>query len=349
MELGENRYFLSVARREEFTVAEQPLVQQWRKQWWWWGGRESSKSSEWGPFLFQFRKMAKIGRWTEKEKRDSLLACLRGKAITYIQTKPKYFRTSYESLKSLLEQRYGMTELPATARRQLSSMKQEEGDTLEDFADRVIGKTGEGYLGVPEETLQVLATEAFLRGCRDRNAAYAASERKPETLCKAVEEMRDAAANLKAFNRGSLTARQVTFVTQKMSSGVPEKDGKAGETRTTSCHRNRWVWWNIWLSYSPRIWEATLEYPAALRQQHQGVGRDHHRQPGVNATSVGNQGTFHENASKSLCATTVARRVISPGSVPRREALLRHPGTRAADLKIHLQERVKTVERVGVI
>ena len=170
------------------------------------------KSSEWGPFLFQFRKMAKIGRWTEKEKRDSLLACLRGKAITYIQTKPKYFRTSYESLKSLLEQRYGMTELPATARRQLSSMKQEEGETLEDFADRMIGKTGEGYLGVPEETLQVLATEAFLRGCRDRNAAYAASERKPETLCKAVEEMRDAAANLKAFNRGSLTARQVTFV-----------------------------------------------------------------------------------------------------------------------------------------
>ena len=76
----------------------------------------------------------------------------------------------------------------------------------------MIGKTGEGYLGMPEETLQVLATEAFFRGCRDRNAAYAASERKPETLCKPVVEMRDAAANLKAFNRGSLTARQVPFV-----------------------------------------------------------------------------------------------------------------------------------------
>ena len=170
------------------------------------------KSSEWGPFLFQFRKMAKIGRWTEKEKRDSLLACLRGKAITYIQTKHKYQRSIYESLKCLLEQRYGMTELPATARRQLSSMKQEEGETLEDFADRVMGKTGEGYLGVSEDTLQVLATEAFLRGCRDKNAAYAASERRPETLCKAVEEMRDVAANIKAFNRGSLMARQVTFV-----------------------------------------------------------------------------------------------------------------------------------------
>ena len=81
------------------------------------------KSNEWGPFLFQFRKMAKIGRWTEKEKRD----CLCGKAITHIDTKPKYFRTSHESLKNLLKQRYGMTELPVTARRQFSSMKQEEG------------------------------------------------------------------------------------------------------------------------------------------------------------------------------------------------------------------------------
>ena len=40
------------------------------------------KSSEWGPFIFQFRKLAKAGHWTEKEKRDGLLACLRGKAIT---------------------------------------------------------------------------------------------------------------------------------------------------------------------------------------------------------------------------------------------------------------------------
>ena len=48
--------------------------------------------SELGPFLFQFQKIAKIGRWTDKQKLDSLPACLCGKTITLIQTKHKYFK-----------------------------------------------------------------------------------------------------------------------------------------------------------------------------------------------------------------------------------------------------------------
>ena len=139
------------------------------------------KSSEWGPFIFQFRKLAKAGHWTEKEKRDGLLACLRGKAITYVQSKPREEQADYQSLQDLLAQRYGVMELPSTARRELSAMRQEEGEALEDFADRIILKVGEGFLGVPEETLQSLATEAFLRGCKDRNAASAVprGNRKP--------------------------------------------------------------------------------------------------------------------------------------------------------------------------
>ena len=164
------------------------------------------KSSEWGPFIFQFRNLAKAGHWTGKEKRDGLLACLRGKAITYVQSKPREERADYQSLRDLLAQRYGVMELPSTARRQLSAMRQEEGEALEDFADRIILKAGKGFQRVPEETLQSLATEAFLRGCKDRNAAYAASERKPETLQQAVVEMRDAAANVRAFGRTTVIA-----------------------------------------------------------------------------------------------------------------------------------------------
>ena len=108
------------------------------------------KSSEWGPFIFQFRKMAKAGKWSDREKPDSLLACPRGKAIAYIQSKPKSCRSHYKALLDLLDRRYGMLELPSTARRQLVAMRQEEGESLEDFADRVMLKIGEGYPG--EET-----------------------------------------------------------------------------------------------------------------------------------------------------------------------------------------------------
>ena len=77
------------------------------------------KAAEWSGFIFQFRKLAKSGRWTEWEKRDRLLGCLRGKAITYVQSWPKAECKDYHALKELLNQRYGIMEVPATARRYL--------------------------------------------------------------------------------------------------------------------------------------------------------------------------------------------------------------------------------------
>ena len=187
------------------------------------------KSSDWAPFIFQFRKMAKAGHWTEREKKDGLLACLRGKAITYVQSKPRGERSSYKALRDLLAQGYGVMELPSTARRQLSAMRQEEGESLEDFADRIMLKAGEGFHGVPEDTLQSLATDAYLKGCRDRNAAYAAAERKPETLQQAVVDMRDAAANLRTFSRATVSARQVTFATDSEDEGRGRSESRRSQ------------------------------------------------------------------------------------------------------------------------
>ena len=183
------------------------------------------KAREWKSFLFQFREHARVGHWSLKDKRNRLLACLRGKAVDFIQSRPKLERADYHSLKELLHNRYGMAELPTTARRQLLSMKQEEGEVLDDFGDRVLVKAAEGYPGVPDDTLQTIAVESFLRGCKDRNAAYAAAERKPETLFDAMQEVRDSAANLRAFGRCGITTRKVSFADgaqSAASSGDPQ-------------------------------------------------------------------------------------------------------------------------------
>ena len=214
------------------------------------------KAAEWRGFIFQFRKLAKSGRWTEREKRDRLLGCLRGKAITYVQSRPKSERKDYYALKELLNRRYRIMELPATARRYLQSMRQEEAESLDDFADRVLVKVAEGYPEVPDNTLQILATENFLRGCKDRSAAYAAAERKPDDLQTAMQEVRDAAANLKIFGRsGGMSARQVTFkeAEENKSEGLTSEqkalvgflkelfhsEGKPVERRSTASSPNR--------------------------------------------------------------------------------------------------------------
>lgn len=170
------------------------------------------KTGEWATFIFLFREMARIGKWTQREKYDRLFGALRGKAITYVYSRPRGERSDYYTLRNSLNQRYGLTELPSTARRHLQTMRQEEAETLEDFADRVLQKAVEGFPDMPEEYIQVLATETFLRGCKDKTVAYAASERKPVNVYEAMQEMRDAGANLKLFGRASnLVARQVTF------------------------------------------------------------------------------------------------------------------------------------------
>ena len=174
----------------------------------------SGKKGEWNGFIFQFRKTARYFGWSQQEKGDRLLASLRGKAVDFIMSKPKEVQDDYQALKDVLEVRFGKLEHPTSARRQLSYLRQEEGESLEDYADKVLTKVLEAYPGIDEEMEQDLAKEAFLRGCNHRSAAYAAAEKDPVTLQEALEEVQNSVVSLKAFGRGSVTTRQVSFVGQ---------------------------------------------------------------------------------------------------------------------------------------
>ena len=185
------------------------------------------KQPDWQGFLFQFRELARAGKWSTREKHDRLLACLKGKAVAYIQSRPRSERRDYYTLRDTLNKRYGLVELPTTVRRQLQSLKQEETETLDDFADRVLIKAAEGFPEVSDQVLQGLAVENFLRGCRDKAAAFTAAEQNPDTLNEAMQDLRSASANLKAFGRSSSVAvRQVTFKESDDSSG---KDRRSAE------------------------------------------------------------------------------------------------------------------------
>ena len=78
-----------------------------------------------------------------------------------------------------------------------------------------------------DDVVETLAVESFLRGCKDKNAAYSAAEHKPTSLHGALMEMRDAAANLKVFGRSTTMAamRQVTFADRV----GPEKNSMSQE------------------------------------------------------------------------------------------------------------------------
>ena len=164
----------------------------------------AGKKGEWNGFIFQFRKTARYSGWSQREKGDRLLASLRGKAVDFIMSKPREVQDDYQALKDALEVRFGKMEHPTSARQQLGNLRQKEGETLEDYADKVLTKVSEAYPGIDDEMEQDLAKEAFLLGCHHRNAAYAAAEKDPVTLQEALEEVQNSAVNLKAFGRGGI-------------------------------------------------------------------------------------------------------------------------------------------------
>ena len=97
------------------------------------------RAHDWKGFIFNFPQVARQMKWSYREKRDNLLTCMHGEAAAFLQGKPKEVRGDYHSLRDVLARRYGMVEPPTTARRQFNALRQEEGESIEDFADRVLG------------------------------------------------------------------------------------------------------------------------------------------------------------------------------------------------------------------
>ena len=178
--------------------------------------------STWRPFIFYFEQMAKTYRWRGKEKRNRLMACMRGKALEFLSTRDRETRHDYHRLKKALNRRFGYTDTPSSSRKELFFVKQLEGESLEEFAEKVYRLTSRGYQGVDETYVQEFAAEAFLRGCKDKVAALSAADKKPKTLRKAVRMVSSSTNNQKLLGKHHYgSARQVTF-----------EDGKSGGSAT---------------------------------------------------------------------------------------------------------------------
>ena len=93
-------------------------------------------------------------------------------------------------------------------------MRQQENESLEDFAHKVYVLALDGYEKCEDDALEDIATEAFLRECKEKEAAIKVMEKKPVTLSKAIQFVKTSLANQKAIlgsTKNSLAQRQVTF------------------------------------------------------------------------------------------------------------------------------------------
>ncbi|VDI08357.1 Hypothetical predicted protein [Mytilus galloprovincialis] len=114
-----------------------------------------------------------------------------------------------------MEERFGRKEPPHIVRRLLQDLKQEQEESLEEFAERAQELATDGYPDTPDNFVQTLATDAFLKGCVDKRAALTAMDKNPDALDQAVQYVRSAVANQKVI-MGTRRAeiKRVSFMEQ---------------------------------------------------------------------------------------------------------------------------------------
>ena len=185
--------------------------------------RGDSKGPTWLSFITKFHRIAKRRGWSKRKRLDRLFDCLAETALEYA-SKSKG-RHSYRELKKELGLRFDLREPPIAARQNLYLMKQSEDESLEAYLQRVLTAAMHGLKISDNSTMQLLATEAFLRGCKHKEAAALVSNEAPQTIQEACQKIKTVLANRKAIFGSKVSFQEKAFTVQEETriSGIEKK------------------------------------------------------------------------------------------------------------------------------
>ena len=169
----------------------------------------------WHAFYAKFRAFASECKWTVKECKNQLLWCLEGKASEFFTLLvDRYPRAEYYDLINRMERRFGYEELPEAIQLEFAYARQNSGEQVLDWADRVTHLATLSFPDLPEEHLQKQIVLKFCQGCADKDAGHHALKSRPSTLDIAVDQVKWHHHTQRAmFARSRQDARYVQAVT----------------------------------------------------------------------------------------------------------------------------------------
>jgi hypothetical protein len=102
-------------------------------------------------------------------------------------------------LSEKLVARFGKREPASCYRRRLQALAQKSGESLEEFAERALTLASDGYPAADRtgEMVEMLAADAFLRGCNDKEAVIVAMQHQPATVADALDRVKEASSNIR--------------------------------------------------------------------------------------------------------------------------------------------------------
>jgi len=138
---------------------------------------------------------------------DYLIEALRGPALDFYGSLSAWQQEDYDTLVRKLEQRFHRPDSAFSSQKMLFSVRQREEEGLTQFASRVSNLACSAYPCVEENQLDAIALVPFLRGCRDKSAAVAASDHFPKTVDKAASLVQTLGENEEIFGEKKMRVR----------------------------------------------------------------------------------------------------------------------------------------------
>lgn len=147
--------------------------------------------TSWRSFKYQFDSYRDVNRWSSRECRDYLTWSLVGKALDFFTLTMQMGKNlSFSRIMKKLESRFGEKELPETSRAKFQQASQNQGELLEDWADRVMTLATPAFKDLSEKRGLQEAIARFCQGCLDREAGKHACFERPRSMQQALDIIR---------------------------------------------------------------------------------------------------------------------------------------------------------------
>lgn len=192
----------------------------------------------WEAFIYQFERTASRRQWDNAKKMCRFLDCLTEVALEYAR---RSHITNYEDLRKYMKRRFSKKEEASAARAQLQYVRQKDNETIEEFAERVQFLTMDGYYRSNDDIIDQIGTEAFLRGCQEKEAARIVIEKTPRSINEALKWVKSSLARQRAiygtrraYSPKPYSQRQVTFSDMRNSDSSPQRPPASQDSKTSN-------------------------------------------------------------------------------------------------------------------
>ena len=203
-------------------------------------------SQEFQEFQVKFDLMANSQDWNEEEKLDHLLQqALSGNAFRLVELERKKGNLDYEKAMSKLRKRYYRQVHKDLQRRQLGSLRQEPGQSIQDFADVIERETALAFRGDGTATRKTMVDQ-FLKGLANSHVKSLTALAKPKSLRQALRQALDSEAHVFLYQDGKPIRAAQAEPAQATTSPCPQchEIGCPGTTQAEECRRRNVICFN---------------------------------------------------------------------------------------------------------